>query len=112
MQTQIPEWLLELIDNQNVTDILLSSAACQIDFGQGLSSQQNQLLTEPELQLLARELIELGGRRLDHANPFADVSLPGGLIALAAADALRGVSSGNPCVVATDIASDSQIVLE
>jgi hypothetical protein len=55
MQTQIPEWLLELIDNQNVTDILLSSAACQIDFGQGLSSQQNHLLTEPELQLLARE---------------------------------------------------------
>jgi secretion/DNA translocation related TadE-like protein len=33
-------------------------------------------------------------------------------IALAAADALRGVSSGTPCVVAKDIASDSQIVLE
>jgi len=33
-------------------------------------------------------------------------------IALAAADALRGVSSGNPCVVAKDMASDSQIVLE
>jgi len=33
-------------------------------------------------------------------------------IALAAADALRGVSSGSPCVVAKDIASDSQIVLE
>jgi hypothetical protein len=33
-------------------------------------------------------------------------------IALAAADALRGVSSGNPCIVAKDIASDSQIVLE
>ena len=33
-------------------------------------------------------------------------------IALAAADALRGVSSGTPCVVAKDIDSDSQIVLE
>ena len=32
--------------------------------------------------------------------------------ALAAADALKGVSSGNPCIVAKDIASDSQIVLE
>ena len=31
---------------------------------------------------------------------------------LAAADALKGVSSGNPCIVAKDIASDSQIVLE
>jgi hypothetical protein len=33
-------------------------------------------------------------------------------MALAAADALNGVSSGNPCIVAKDIASDSQIVLE
>jgi len=32
--------------------------------------------------------------------------------ALAAADALKGVSSGNPCIVAKDIASDSKIVLE
>ena len=32
--------------------------------------------------------------------------------ALDAADALKGVSSGNPCIVAKDIASDSQIVLE
>jgi secretion/DNA translocation related TadE-like protein len=33
-------------------------------------------------------------------------------IALAAADALRGVSTGNPCIVAKDIASNSQIVLK
>jgi secretion/DNA translocation related TadE-like protein len=33
-------------------------------------------------------------------------------IALASADALRGVSTGNPCIVAKDIASNSQIVLE
>lgn len=33
-------------------------------------------------------------------------------IALAAADALRGVSTGNPCIVAKDIASNNQIVLE
>lgn len=79
MQTQIPNWLLELIDNQSVTDILLSQDGCLIDFGQGLNSQQEHSLSEPELQQLARELIELGGRRLDHANPFADVSLPGGL---------------------------------
>ena len=79
MQTQIPDWLLELIDNQSVTDILLSQDGCLIDFGAGLTSQREHLLSEPELQQLARELIELGGRRLDHANPFADVALPGGL---------------------------------
>jgi secretion/DNA translocation related TadE-like protein len=33
-------------------------------------------------------------------------------IALAAADALRGVSSGNPCILAKDIAIARQIVLE
>ena len=33
-------------------------------------------------------------------------------IALASADALRGVSTGNPCIVAKDIASNSQVVLE
>ena len=33
-------------------------------------------------------------------------------IALAAADALRGVSTGNPCIVAKDIARNSQLVLE
>ena len=33
-------------------------------------------------------------------------------MALAAADALRGVSSGYPCIVAKDIAANSQLVLE
>ncbi len=33
-------------------------------------------------------------------------------IALAAADALRGVSTGNPCIVAKDIASNNKLVLE
>lgn len=33
-------------------------------------------------------------------------------IALAAADALRGVSTGYPCIVAKDIAANSQLVLD
>jgi len=33
-------------------------------------------------------------------------------MALAAANALRGVSSGYPCIVAKDIATNSQLVLE
>ena len=33
-------------------------------------------------------------------------------IALAATDALRGVSSGYPCIVAKDMAANSQLVLE
>ena len=43
---------------------------------------------------------------------FARLQATTDSIALAAADALRGVSTGNPCIVAKDIASNSQVVLE
>jgi pilus assembly protein CpaF len=49
------------------------------DLGSGLRVIDHLSFTEAELSEIARELIELGGRRLDQANPFADVSLPGGL---------------------------------
>jgi pilus assembly protein CpaF len=79
VETQLPTWLLELIDNEQVTDILLSESQCLIDYGRGLEKLTNFESSESELSALARELIELGGRRLDLANPFADVGLPGGL---------------------------------
>ena len=79
METQLPNWLLELIDNEQVTDILLSESEHLIDYGNGLVELTGLQSSETELSLIARELIELGGRRLDLANPFADVSLPGGL---------------------------------
>jgi pilus assembly protein CpaF len=49
------------------------------DLGSGLSVIDQLSFSEEEIAALARELIEVGGRRLDQANPFADVSLPGGL---------------------------------
>jgi pilus assembly protein CpaF len=79
VQTQLPNWLLELIDDARVSDILLSSQGSQIDYGNGLENLTDVETSDTELATLARELIELGGRRLDHAIPFADVSLPGGL---------------------------------
>lgn len=79
METQLPSWLLELIDNENVTDILLSESQCLVDYGKGLEHLTGFESSEENLAAVARELIELGGRRLDLANPFADVSLPGGL---------------------------------
>ena len=79
METQLPNWLLELIDNEQVTDILLSESEHLIDYGNGLVELTGLQSSEAELATIARELIELGGRRLDLANPFADVSLPGGL---------------------------------
>ena len=79
METQLPHWLLELIDNEQVTDILLSESEHLVDYGNGLVQLTGFQISETELSAIARELIELGGRRLDLANPFADVSLPGAL---------------------------------
>jgi pilus assembly protein CpaF len=79
VETQLPHWLLELIDNEQVTDILLSESEQLVDYGNGLVQLTGFQISETELSAIARELIELGGRRLDLANPFADVSLPGGL---------------------------------
>jgi pilus assembly protein CpaF len=79
VETQLPSWLLELIDNDQVTDILLSESKHLVDYGQGLVELTGCQMSGSELAAIARELIELGGRRLDLANPFADVSLPGGL---------------------------------
>jgi pilus assembly protein CpaF len=79
VESKIPEALLELIDDPAVTDICLASGLAQVDSGSGLKTTNKLALTESELSALAKDLIELGGRRLDQANPFADVSLPGGL---------------------------------
>jgi pilus assembly protein CpaF len=79
VETQLPTWLLELIDNEHVTDILLSESESLVDYGNGLVQLADFQVSESELAAIARELIELGGRRLDLANPFADVCLPGGL---------------------------------
>ena len=79
METQIPKALLELIDNPKTTDICLSAQLVAADFGSGLSVIDQFSFSEEEISALARQLIEVGGRRLDQANPFADVSLPGGL---------------------------------
>jgi pilus assembly protein CpaF len=79
VNSKIPQKLLELIDKPQVTDILVSSNEVFFDCGNGLELAEQIVADEAELATLARTLIELGGRRLDQANPFADVSLPGGL---------------------------------
>ena len=79
VESKIPEALLELIDDPSVTDICMAQGLTQVDFGAGLTNSAELALTEQELSTLAKDLVELGGRRLDQASPFADVSLPGGL---------------------------------
>ncbi|MFM7013642.1 MAG: CpaF family protein [Actinomycetota bacterium] len=75
----MPQALLDLIDDEQITDLCISESKTEVDRGKGLEVIDRVLDSESEVAWLARELIELGGRRLDQANPFADVSLPGGL---------------------------------
>ncbi len=79
MEAKLPEALLQLIDDPKVTDICLSADGSFADLGAGLVPIETVSFEEEKLADLARDLIEIGGRRLDQANPFSDVRLPGGL---------------------------------
>ena len=112
MQTQIPEWLLEQIDNQSVTDILISSDGCLIDPGSVTNDRGAGTILALSVLIFIFGLFTVAAVFGTQMLAFTRVQATTETIALAAADALRGVSSGNPCIVAKDIASDSQIVLE
>lgn len=77
--TPIPDSLLKLVDDPGTTDIFLSSDGTEVHSGAGFTALAPIVESEAEVGELARELIELGGRRLDQAQPFADVYLTGGL---------------------------------
>lgn len=71
--------LLALLNQPGVTDLLLSGPhRTELDRGFGLEPVGNPFDSEAALAAEARRLIELGGRHLDIANPFADVGLAGG----------------------------------
>ena len=71
--------LAGLIASPGVTDLLINGhAQVFIQRGSGqLESQPSPFDSEDELARLAQDLVASGGRHLDQANPFADVSLAG-----------------------------------
>ena len=80
MNIHLPEQLLKLLDEPTLTDLIFNGHTETLaDFGSGLEVVSNVVFSEQELADLASELISLGGRHLDQANPFADVSVAGGL---------------------------------
>jgi pilus assembly protein CpaF len=80
MNMPLPEKLLEILDQPSLTDLICNGHLETLaDLGSGLEPIPNLVDSEQELTELAIELISLGGRHLDQANPFADVSIPGGL---------------------------------
>jgi pilus assembly protein CpaF len=73
--------LAGLLAMPGVTDLLVNGWgqvwAQRSGHGSGLEQMQTPFESEAELGQLAQRLIGLGGRHLDQANPFADVSIGG-----------------------------------
>ena len=74
-----------LLAIQGVTDLLINGHrnAFVDRAGAGLEQVASPFESESELGQLAQQIIALGGRHLDQANPFADVSIgsdPAGLV--------------------------------
>jgi pilus assembly protein CpaF len=66
-----------LLATPGVTDLLVNgwNQVWVERAGQGLERLSSPFESEPELGMLAQSLIASGGRHLDQANPFADVSI-------------------------------------
>jgi pilus assembly protein CpaF len=71
--------LSALIASPGVTDVLINGyGQVWIQRGSGrLESIESPFESEAELARLAQDLVASGGRHLDQANPFADVSIAG-----------------------------------
>ena len=64
----------QLLAEPGVTDVLLSGAAgCWVSRGATIEPRPNPFSEPADLDRVAVELISSGGRRLDAANPFADI---------------------------------------
>lgn len=63
-----------------VTDILVNGpGAVYLDRGSGLEPADARLPDAAAVRRLAQRLAAQGGRRLDHASPWVDARLPGGI---------------------------------
>lgn len=68
-----------LLARAGVTDILVNAPAdVWMDRGAGLERARVRFATEGAVRRLAVRLAAAAGRRLDDANPYVDVRLPGG----------------------------------
>jgi pilus assembly protein CpaF len=71
------EPLLELV---GLTDIVVNGAeAVYVDCGHGLQRADVHFPDAESVRRLAQRLAALAGRRLDHASPWVDARLPGGV---------------------------------
>jgi pilus assembly protein CpaF len=69
-----------LVSQPGVTDVLVNGpGAVYIDRGHGLEPAEVRIPDAAAVRRLAQRLASQGGRRLDHASPWVDARLPGGI---------------------------------
>jgi len=76
---EIVEHLEGIANAPHVSDIVIGPGGAWISEGSGFRRIHPWPFTEPDHVFLARHLIELGGRHIDVATPFADVRLADGI---------------------------------
>lgn len=65
--------LAHLIADERCTDVLVNGSDVWVDLGRGL--ERRDVWLEEPAALMARRLIEIGGRHLDEVTPIADVRI-------------------------------------
>ncbi|NMO57188.1 TadA family conjugal transfer-associated ATPase [Actinoplanes sp. TBRC 11911] len=85
--------LAPLLDDQDVTDVLVNGVEVWVDRGAGLQRAPVTLRDPDDVRRLAQRLAAACGRRLDDGQPFADARLPDGTRLHAA---LPPVATGGP----------------
>jgi pilus assembly protein CpaF len=70
--------LAPLLNDQDVTDVLVNGVQVWVDRGAGLHRAAVTLRDLDEVRRLAQRLVAACGRRLDDGQPYADARLPDG----------------------------------
>jgi pilus assembly protein CpaF len=70
--------LAPLLDDQDVTDVLVNGVEVWVDRGAGLQRAGITLRDPDDVRRLAQRLAAACGRRLDDGQPYADARLPDG----------------------------------
>ncbi len=68
-----------LVENPNVTDVVINSTQAWADYGSGLRKVELGLETEGEVRALAVQMAAAADRRLDDASPIVDATIGGSI---------------------------------
>ncbi len=73
----MPGWLLFLLQEPGVTDVLINGSHVWIDDGTGLRRHPRSLEGQIDSRMIAVRMAAAAGRRLDDASPIVDATIDG-----------------------------------